>query len=674
MKTSPTLLAAAIAALPLAAFPLASLAADAGLDEVVVTAPRMSAPLTVVNDPKAPQQPVPASDGASFLKNIPGFTVIRKGGTDGDPVLRGLAGSRLNVLLDGAEFHGGCGMRMDPPTAYVFPEAFDRVTVIKGPQTVRYGNGNLAGVVLFERDSPRFEAFGARGHASLMAGSWGRLDGVVDASFGNPRFFLRGNLTHSEWDSYRDGDGRRVHSSYERRSQSIAGGWTPDENTRIELSAVRSEAQAAYADRAMDGSVFDREGYGLKFEKRAISNLVRRVGLQYDHNYIDHVMDNYSLRAKPAAANYSWNNPDRKTDGLRIDGDLALGADTSLTLGLDRQQNTHTVRSANGAAPVPISSLPRGRDFESTNTGLFAELTHALGPASRLVGGLRHDRFSADRHNAVTGLANGSVEERLNGGFLRYEHDLADRPVTAFVGIGHARRPMDHWEATTYNGLTSAASVAPEKNTQLDAGLVWNGRDLAGSVSVFWSRIDDYLLTEVNPAAAGSCGSNPAKCRMHNVDATRRGLEADLAWRFAPAWTLRGSYAHVRADNDSMGVPLAQTPPDELRVGLSWRRDAWELGGVTRIVASQDRVHLNHGSIVGQDLGPTGGFATLALNASYRFNRKVLLSGGIDNVFDRAYAEHISRAAAAVAGYDAPSFRVNEPGRFVWAKLTLSFD
>lgn len=93
----------------------------------------MSGPLVVVNDPKASQIPVPASDGASFLQNIAGFNVIRKSATDGDPVLRGLAGSRLNALLDGAEFNGGCGMRMDPPTAYVFPEAYDKVTVIKGP-------------------------------------------------------------------------------------------------------------------------------------------------------------------------------------------------------------------------------------------------------------------------------------------------------------------------------------------------------------------------------------------------------------------------------------------------------------------------------------------------------------------------------------------------------------
>jgi iron complex outermembrane receptor protein len=107
------------------------------LDEIVVTAARMHAPLLVVTDPQAPRQPLPAHDGADYLKTIPGFSVIRKGGTDGDPVFRGMAASRVNILLDGEQVLGGCGMRMDPPTAYVFPEAYDRIVVIKGPQTVR---------------------------------------------------------------------------------------------------------------------------------------------------------------------------------------------------------------------------------------------------------------------------------------------------------------------------------------------------------------------------------------------------------------------------------------------------------------------------------------------------------------------------------------------------------
>jgi len=51
------------------------------LESVIVTAPRMSAPLLVVMDPKQPHQPVPAHDGADYLKAVPGFAVIRKGGT-----------------------------------------------------------------------------------------------------------------------------------------------------------------------------------------------------------------------------------------------------------------------------------------------------------------------------------------------------------------------------------------------------------------------------------------------------------------------------------------------------------------------------------------------------------------------------------------------------------------
>ena len=48
--------------------------------ELVVTGARMLEPLRIVADPKLPRQPLPAHDGADFLKTVPGFNVIRKGG------------------------------------------------------------------------------------------------------------------------------------------------------------------------------------------------------------------------------------------------------------------------------------------------------------------------------------------------------------------------------------------------------------------------------------------------------------------------------------------------------------------------------------------------------------------------------------------------------------------
>ena len=105
-------LAMAIAAPAFAAEP-----ADVELAPGVVTAVQQSSPLTVIADPKDARQPVPASDATDYLKTIPGFSAIRSGGTNGDPVLRGMFGSRSNLRTNGGLMLGACPGRMDAPSA-----------------------------------------------------------------------------------------------------------------------------------------------------------------------------------------------------------------------------------------------------------------------------------------------------------------------------------------------------------------------------------------------------------------------------------------------------------------------------------------------------------------------------------------------------------------------------
>ncbi len=45
-------------------------------------------------------------------------------------------GSRLNILTNGTTMLGACPARMDAPTSYISPETFDKLTVVKGPETV----------------------------------------------------------------------------------------------------------------------------------------------------------------------------------------------------------------------------------------------------------------------------------------------------------------------------------------------------------------------------------------------------------------------------------------------------------------------------------------------------------------------------------------------------------
>ncbi len=670
------------------------------LEPVVITAPAMETPLEVQFDPKAAQQPIPPQDGAAILKTVPGFSVIRKGGTDGDPVFRGMSGSRLGILLDGQQIFGGCGGRMDPPTAYVYPDSYDRVTVLKGPQNVTSGPGYSAGVVLFEREFERFERPGIRFYADVVGGSFGRHDEIGDITAGNQSFYVRAIGTNSHSDDYKDGDGRKVHSNYTRWSLNGAIGWTPDKDTRLELSGAKSDGKAAYADRGMDGSKFARNNAALKFEKKNLSRLVEKVEAQLYYNYVDHVMDNYSLRT-PGATVMAM-NVDRRTTGGRLAATLGLAAQTKLIVGADAKQEVHSYRdsklglTSGDAATANYLGKGRIEDMRLDQIGLFGELAHSLASGDRLVGGLRVDHHKARDGRFCMGIpddigtgcavvsgpmaapmsdTHGMTDRRtLPSGFIRYEGSIS-RNVTWVAGLGHGERFPDYWEhgkldpsSVTYaTGKSVLMNLKPEKTTQLDVGGSWKAGEWSGSLSGFYNKIVDYILIRWMPAPSGVA---------RNIDATTYGFEGDLAYRLSPAWTATAAVAYVHGNNDTDDKPLAQQQPLEFRLGAQYDNHVYSFGALWRIVASQDRFDVGSGNIVmnGMDIGQTPGFGVFSINAGWRPMKNALLTAGIDNLIDKTYAEHLSRTGAAAPGYLVPAnTRINEPGRTFWVKATYTF-
>jgi len=61
------------------------------------------------------------------------------------------------------------------------------------------------------------------------------------------------------------------------------------------------------------------------------------------------------------------------------------------------------------------------------------------------------------------------------------------------------------------------------------------------------------------------------------------------------------------------------------------------------------------------------------VQAGYRPGGRLQLNAGIDNLFDRTYAEHISRTGAFAPVGFVPTERVNEPGRTIWARVSLQW-
>ena len=623
--------------------------------------------LIVHADPKQPTQPIPAVDGAAYLQSIVGFNQIKNGGANGDVTFRGMFGSRIKILTDGTENLGACPGRMDNPASYVSPESYDKITVVKGPQTVQYAHTGSAATVIFEREPEQLtSAKPYRGQASVMLGSYGRLDQNVEAAVGDETKYARLNANRSIADSYQDGAGNTVPSDWEKWNADLALGWTPNEDTWVELKGGKSDGEAVYAGRPMDGSKFARESLGLHVEKKNIGDVIKKVEAQVDYSYNDHVMDNFSLRKFNPADGMSMpmaSNVARRTLNARVAMTQDWGK-LQLISGIDSQKNEHTKRSGSLMSPYQNKARVGDMDFESY--GAFGELSYAFNDQHKLVTGARVDQAKID--NLATDTER---KETLPSGFVRIESELAEH-VKTYAGLGYVERVPDYWElfSTKYHQSTGTtfADLENEKTAQFDAGYQYEQGAFKSWASVYAGLIQDYILVAYTPT--GSMGRLEAKSR--NVDATIAGAEAGAAYQLTDQIQPDISAMYAWGENTTDHTALPQIAPLEGRFNLRYVQEKYNLGLLWRVVAAQDRTSYREGNIIGYDLEDSKGFGTLSLNGTYNIQKDLDLSVGIDNVLNKNYAEHLNKLGSSGFGYAATE-QFNNIGRNYWARISMKF-
>ncbi|MDK4684918.1 TonB-dependent copper receptor [Kingella negevensis] len=616
------------------------------LEPIIVTAAPQKKAGVVQFNTKTAIQPLPASDGAGLLKSVSNMSIIRKGGSSGDPLFRGLGGSRLAIQADEQFIYGGCGGRMDPPTAYIFPTIYDKVIVTKGPQTVTQGMGLVTGSVRFVRKNPQFTDKKTNLNAAYTLGSFGRHDLMADGSIGNDLGYARFSATYNKSDDYKDGDGNRVHSAFERNSQMLQLGITPTTNTDIASTYERSRGEAAYADRMMDGSKFDRDAWNIRATQRNLTDWWTETELRYGRSEVDHVMDNFSLRS--ATMDKRLGNPKRETDTAHFKNTFDFG-NVNLQAGIDYMRDKHSARRG---VNYKEKAYEPSQNFKQW--GGFAEANWQRTDTQNLIAGYRHDQVTAvyDYPEYKTDEEFSLLREqkyKLDSGFIRLEQKVGKTKY--YAGIGIAERSPDFWERE------AADTLKPERNNQIDVGAIWKSEKLEGSISLFGSKINDFILKGKN--------------RTRNIDATRYGGEAELTYRFLPDWNVSSSLAYTHGKNKTDNKSLAQTPPLEWKTSLNWDNGKYSAGALWRVVAKQNRYHTGYGNIASLDIGESAGFGVLSLNAGWRVNKQMTVQAGVDNVFNKTYSEFVSKGGHPSAGLR--TTRVNEPARQVWLRLQAQF-
>jgi len=665
------------AAISLACFSSVVFAAEADsahiLAPIVVTAQQGNDAhgLIVHADPKQPTQPIPAVDGAAYLQTIVGFNQIKNGGANGDVTFRGMFGSRIKILTDGTENLGACPSRMDNPASYLSPESYDKITVVKGPQTVQYAHTGSAATVIFEREPEQLtSAKPYRGQASVMLGSYGRLDQNVEAAVGDETKYARLNANRSIADSYQDGAGNTVPSDWEKWNADLALGWTPNEDTWVELKGGKSDGEAVYAGRSMDGSKFARESLGLHVEKKNISEVIKKVEAQVDYSYNDHVMDNFSLRKFNPADGMSMpmaSNVARRTLNARVAMTQDWGK-LQLISGIDSQKNEHTKRSGSLMSPYQNKARVGDMDFESY--GAFGELSYAFNDQHKLVTGARLDQAKID--NLATDTER---KETLPSGFIRIESELAEH-VKTYAGLGYVERVPDYWElfSTKYHQSTGTtfADLENEKTVQFDAGYQYEQGAFKSWASVYAGLIQDYILVKYVETKNPKNQKEELKAYTRNVDATIAGAEAGVAYQLTDQIQADISAMYAWGENTTDHTALPQIAPLEGRFNLRYVQEKYNLGLLWRVVAAQDRTSYREGNIIGYDLEDSKGFGTLSLNGTYNIQKDLDLSVGIDNVLNKNYAEHLNKLGSSGFGYAATE-QFNNIGRNYWARISMKF-
>jgi iron complex outermembrane receptor protein len=581
---------------------------------------------------------------------------------------------------------------MDPPSSFATPNAFDEVTVIKGVQSMRYGPGGSAGTVVFERNVPVFEEPPDwRAELSSSYGSWHKRPELgVDASLVKGDFFLRAQGGVRSFDSYEDGNGDTVRSAFESEHANLMLGFGSTERGRLELGleAVRTD-DALFAGAGMDSPADAADTFRL--ELRRGDELLGLVDLRADLYYtaVDHLMDNYSLR--PLIAPMAMRVPSTSdTYGGRVSADRRVSERLTLTIGFDYQENQRDALRYAGPNPEQVGLLQSVMWPDATlgQGGLLVDGAQLLGTKSRLIFGGRVDRFTAkatkaDLQPAGMNLSPNELYELYYGyraadwsdtelsGLLRYERFLTQN-LTLFTGLSRSARAADTTER--YLGSNNPAGpkrwvgnprLAAAKHHQLDVGLSAPSENSTWSVTTFVDQVDDFILRDRAHGQEGILQDDNATI-YRNVEARLLGLELEGSYRLGSRLQLDGVASWVRGENRTDDRPLAQIPPLQGSLQLQYSFKRWQAAGLFNWAASQTRVDDDPLTGSGQDYGETPGYGVVDLSGSYEILQSLSIVAGVDNLFDRAYANHLNRGNL----FDPDPVRINEPGRTFWVRLS----
>ncbi|MGH2341480.1 TonB-dependent hemoglobin/transferrin/lactoferrin family receptor [Segnochrobactraceae bacterium EtOH-i3] len=585
-----------------------------------------------------------------MLRDVPGVTTQVSPDDPGTAInIRGLQDfGRVNVMVDGARQnfqrsgHGANGV------VYFDPEMISTVDVVRGPNSLAYGSGAIAGVVNFTTLTlddilEPGEIVAGRARVRYQTNGAGPLGHFEAAVRGNENFGALAAFTAYDYGNFRTGDVAGPASgsvTVPNTSQELGSGLfkieaKPGEDHELTLSAMR------YDNTFMNGVSTPRAS--------------------------DVIADTFGARYRYDPADNDWVNvffngyyTGTKMDQVDVEGDTA-GTERNFqvgTFGFDLN-NTSTFQTSSLS-----HTLFYGGDFFQDNTtakdpeaygqltpdgqrqagGFFLEDRIRYSSWLEVVAGARFDGY------ALTGTTQDGetvdntayhLSPKITVGITPWE------PVTFYGGYSQAFRGPAITE-TLIDGLHPGGwgnfypnpNLKPEVAHNFEAGMNLRLDNLTPlkddalrlKAGVYHNKVSNYIdmVTITEPIwAAGVTYQNIADVTVEGVE-----LEAtyDAGFVFA-----RVAGSLLSATNDATGEAVYSETPSQMTATLGFRAlDKALSGGVTTIlVGNRDNDSSNLYPGYGE------GYGIVNLFANWQVTKSTTASLAIDNVFDRYYWQYL---------------------------------
>ncbi|MGB8375437.1 MAG: carboxypeptidase-like regulatory domain-containing protein, partial [Salegentibacter sp.] len=266
------------------------------MDEVIVRGNPLFDPTQSYVKSDYSEKVVQPKNVGELFSDINGFGIIKRGSYSVDPSFRASQYEQLNVQFDGgSKAMHACPSRMDPVSTLLNPEEVERIEVIKGPFTVRYGStfGGIINMVTSNASATQEKLSGAVSSGYESNGN--SIVNIVQLNSKLKDLDLSGNFSHRDYGNYKDGAGNEIPSSFRSLGYGLKAGYNFDENQRLQASFRQNFGRdILHAGLMMDTEEDNSSIAGIDYKLRVDKGSFAGIDSKIYYSYVRHLMDNYN--------------------------------------------------------------------------------------------------------------------------------------------------------------------------------------------------------------------------------------------------------------------------------------------------------------------------------------------------------------------------------------------